>query len=244
MALSLRTRLYVSTPLFSEQQVSLSASHVHYLRNVLRLSVGVELALFNGRDGEWVGRVATLTKDHGTVMIERQARPHVSAPDLWVLFAPIKRDAIDLVAEKATELGARRLWPVMTRHTDVSRVNTERMTANAIEAAEQSERLCVPEVLAPIDLPTVLATWPEDRLLIVCAESGVARPLYEVLQGLPRGGKVALLIGPEGGFAQSELDLLARLPFVRPVRMGQRILRAETATLAALACWQMVCGDW
>jgi len=210
---------------------------------VLRLSPGVEIALFNGRDGEWLGRIETLTKDHGAAKLEKLLRPQKNVPDLWLLFAPIKRDGTDLIAEKASELGASRVWPVRTRHTDVSRVNLERLTANAIEAAEQSERLCVPEIHAPADLPAVLADWPAGRPLLVCAEIGPARPISDALAGL-QGQKAAILIGPEGGFAPSELEHLSNVPFVIPVRLGPRILRAETAALAALACWQALCGDW
>lgn len=243
MASSLRTRLYVTDPLAAGELVSLRPEQVHYLRNVLRLSPGVEVAMFNGTDGEWQGRIHQLSKDFGDVKVETQIRPQRTAPDVWLLFAPIKRQGIDLVAEKASELGAAQIWPVITRHTDVARVNTERLTANAIEAAEQSERLCVPTVHEPQELAHILAKWPPDRKLIVCAEAGPARPIAQALSDLV-AQNCAILIGPEGGFAKSELETLLALPFVVPVRLGPRVLRAETASFAALSCWQAICGDW
>lgn len=243
MGNSLRTRLYTKWPLSVGSFVPLTPEQVHYLRNVLRLSVGVELALFNGSGGEWLGRIAELGKDKGQVEAISQRRPQQNVPDIWLLFAPIKRQGVDLIAEKATELGAAVIWPVITKHTDVSRVNTERMQLNAIEAAEQCERLDVPELREPTDLATVLANWPKDRLLIVCAESGSSRQsLPDVLKSVPVG-PMALLVGPEGGFAGSEFELLARQPFVRFAHLGTRILRAETAVFAGLAIWQAVCGD-
>ncbi len=243
MALSLRTRLYVTAPLSTGLYVPLRPEQVHYLRNVLRLSPGVEVAVFNGRDGEWLGRIATLTKDEGSIEAVRELRVQACPPDLWLLFAPIKRAGIDLIAEKASELGATTIWPVLTRNTDVARVNVDRLQANAIEAAEQSERLCIPEIKAPTDLPAVLADWPAGRPLIVCAEIGPARPIAEVLMSLPTG-PAAILVGPEGGFSRAEIEMLTSLPFAIPVRLGPRVLRAETATFAALACWQALKGDW
>lgn len=243
MSASLRTRLFVSSPLAAQTLVPLRPEQVHYLRNVLRLSAGVEVALFNGKDGEWRGRIENLAKETGDVRAEACLRPQRPAPDLWLLFAPIKRQGIDLIAEKASELGVCDILPVMTRHTDVARVNIERFTANAIEAAEQSERMCVPLVHEPTKLADVLAKWPQDRPLIVCAEAGPAKPALEALSPL-KGQKAAILIGPEGGFSRAELDQLTALPFVVPIRLGPRVLRAETAVMAALSCWQAICGDW
>lgn len=238
-----RTRLYVTDTLAAGQSISLSQDQVHYLRNVLRMEQGVEVGLFNGRDGEWLARIGELGKERGTVIPDHQIRDQRPCPDVWILFAPIKRDAIDLVAEKSSELGVAVIWPVLTRHTDVARVNIDRMRANAIEAAEQSERLSIPAVRDPIDLPRLLSMWPEDRAMIVCAESGEAESIASVIQKLP-DGPVAILVGPEGGFARSELDMLLAQPYVHAARLGPRILRAETASLAALTCWQAIKGDW
>lgn len=241
----LRTRLFVTAPLADGQIVTLSAAQAHYLRHVLRLSPGVELALFNGQDGEWAGRIDTLARDQGSVRLETFRRAQVNAPDVWLLFAPIKRNGIDLIAEKATELGVRRLVPVITRHTDVTRVNLERLIANTREAAQQCARLDVPDVSPPVALASLLESWPAERRLFVCAESGPALPVAQAFQpaDISPNAPAALLIGPEGGFAPSELDQLARHPATCALSLGPRILRAETAALAALSCWQALCGD-
>jgi 16S rRNA (uracil1498-N3)-methyltransferase len=166
-------------------------------------------------------------------------------PDLWLVAAPIKRSASDRLAEKATELGVAVLQPVTTQHTAVDRVNAERLRAIAIEAAEQCERLTVPEIRPTVSLKKLLEAWPPQRRLLLCAEAGDARPIAEVLldRAMAAAAPWAVMIGPEGGFARSELDALTKLPFVMPVGLGPRILRADTAALAALACWQAILGD-
>lgn len=244
MALSFRTRLFVPVSLESGKTISLNPEQLHYLRNVLRLTPGVEIAVFNGQDGEWRSRIQILNKSDGQLQLEEQVRAQTIVEDLWLLFAPIKRDAIDLLVEKTTELGVGRLMPVITRHTDVTRVNLDRLRANVVEAAQQSERLSVPVVCEPQDLADVINQWPSDRILFVCAESGENRtPLLQTFAETP-GCKAAILIGPEGGFARSEIDFLQQLQYVRLVQMGPRVLRAETAALAAVACWQAQRGDW
>jgi 16S rRNA (uracil1498-N3)-methyltransferase len=237
------TRLFVEEPLEEGRVVGLDSERAHYLRTVLRLDRGARVALFNGRDGEWLARIDGLGKGWCSLSLERRTRGQAADPDLWLLFAPIKRGRIDFVAEKATELGVSAVWPVLTRRTDVARVNLERLRANAIEAAEQTERLSVPDLKEPERLDRILGGWDHGRALLVCAEAGPARPLAEVVPGL-RGRPAAVLTGPEGGFAQDELDQMRRLPFVVPVGLGPRILRADTAALAALACWQALAGDW
>lgn len=236
-----RTRLFVDAPLEAGQAVVLSEAQAHHLRGVLRLAPGVGLRLFNPRDGEWLARLDTLTKSGGSALTERRLRPPAPAPDLWLCFAPVKKDAIDAVVEKGTELGAAVLQPVFTRFTDVQRVNLDRLRAHAVAAAEQCERLDVPEVRDPVGLDALLAGWPAGRALLVCAEAGAARPLAEA--AADAAGAAALLVGPEGGFAPAELDALIRHEFVRPVGLGPRILRADTAAIAALAVWQMLAGD-
>jgi 16S rRNA (uracil1498-N3)-methyltransferase len=243
------TRLYVDDPLGAERTLGLDHGRAHFLRSVLRLSRGARLALFNGHDGEWLARVDGLGKGWASLVVESRRRPQDRPPDLWLLFAPIKRARIDFLVEKATELGVSVLQPVLTRHTDVARVNTGRLAANAREAAEQCERLSVPEVREPAELFACLAHWPAGRRLLVCAESGTARPLDQVLRQAEAEAAAqaeapwAVLTGPEGGFARSELDGLRKLAFVTPVGLGPRVLRADTAALAALACWQAVLGD-
>jgi 16S rRNA (uracil1498-N3)-methyltransferase len=239
-------RLYVPADLAAGRSVELSAAQAHYLRNVLRLAGGAEIALFNGRDGEFRGRIAAIDKGGCSIALEDQTRAHQAEPDLWLVFAPVKRARIDYLVEKATELGVSALHPVHTSRTVVERVNVERLQANAIEAAEQTERLTVPVVHAPETLPALIARWPAGRRLILCDERGQAPPIAEVVAGQREGlsARAAVLIGPEGGFTESELDGLANLPFVNPVSLGPRVLRADTAALAALAIVQAIAGDW
>ncbi len=239
-----RTRLFVDQPLESGRAVGLDHERAHYLRHVLRLDRGDVIAVFNGRDGEWTAAIEGFGKGWCSLqVVERRRGQPPDGADLWLLFAPIKRGRIDAVAEKASELGVSRIWPVFTRHTDSQRVNVDRLRANAVEAAEQSERLDVPELAEPAPLAGVLECWPTDRVLFLCAESGDATPIAAAVQA--RAGRpAAFLVGPEGGFAQAELDELRRCPFVVPVGLGPRVLRADTAAFAALACWQAVVGDW
>jgi len=235
-------RLCVTAPLSANLAVPLDPDQVHYLRSVLRLAPGGQLALFNGQDGEWLATIETLGKHAGTARLERQTRAQPVETELWLLFAPITRARIDLIAEKATELGVTRLMPVMTRRTNVARVNTDRLRATAREAAEQTERLSVPVVDEPQRLDQALAAFPADRILLLCDESGTAPPIAAVLSQAPVA--LALLIGPEGGFAPDELDGLRKLPFVTPIGLGPRILRADTAAISALAIVQALIGDW
>ncbi len=237
------TRLYADSPLTEGQAVGLDHERAHYLRHVLRLDKGDAIAVFNGRDGEWLAVIDGFGKGWCSLTVVSRRREQQAGPDLWLLFAPIKRGRIDTVAEKASELGASRIWPVFTRHTDPNRVNLDRLRANAIEAAEQCERLTVPELPEPLPLAKALAQWPDDRVLFLCRESGAAQPITQALPAYA-GRPAAFLVGPEGGFAKSELDDLAKLPFVVPVGLGPRVLRADTAAFAALACWQALVGDW
>lgn len=240
------TRLFVEEELSAGRSLGLDHARAHFLRSVLRLARGAHLALFNGRDGEWLARVEGLGKGWASLEVVARRREQRAEPDVWLAFAPIKRARLDFMVEKAVELGASRLLPVFTQHTDVSRVNTERLAANAREAAEQCERLSVPEVAEPSGLDALLANWPEERRILLCAESGTAQPIAEALAALrtTAGQPWAVLTGPEGGFHASELDALAKLPFVTPVGLGPRVLRADTAALAALTCWQAWLGDW
>jgi 16S rRNA (uracil1498-N3)-methyltransferase len=237
------TRLYSEAALGAGAAVALDAAQSHYLRNVLRLGPGARLTLFNGRDGEWWGEIAELGKQTGTVRLaERRRAPHAE-PDLWLVFAPLKRARIDYLVEKATELGVAALLPAMTERTVVERLNLERLRAHAREAAEQTERLTVPAIRAPAPLRNILAGWPAERRLLACVESGEA-PSIAAQLAQERAGPWAVLIGPEGGFSDSELDALRKLPFVCAVGLGPRVLRADTAAIAALAVLQAILGDW
>lgn len=236
-------RLYVGDTLAVGAAVTLGRAQAHYLRNVMRAKAGDALLLFNGRDGEWRAMVGELGKAGGTATAVEETRPQLASPDLWLLFAPIKSGRIEFLVEKATELGVSLLAPVLTERTVVRRVNVERLQAHAIEAAEQSGRLDVPELRPAQALESALADWPAGRPLFVCDESGRGVPIGRALPDR-RKRPGAVLIGPEGGFAPGELDALAKLAFVSRVGLGPRILRAETAALAALACWQALAGDW
>lgn len=243
MARLYQTRLHTGESLAEGVAVTLPKAQAHYLRSVLRLAPGDRVALFNGRDGEWLAEISDLGKSAARVTPLRQLRPQTPEPDIWLVFAPLKHARIDYLAEKAAELGISALCPVFTQRTVVSRVNEERLLANAIEAAEQSERLSVPEVRPARKLEAVLADWPADRRLIVCDETGGGMPLADALADNVVPGN-AVLIGPEGGFTETELDGLRKLPFVTAVSLGPRVLRADTAALAALACFQAIAGDW
>ncbi len=235
-------RLLVDDDLGSTLSVGLNPDQAHYLRDVLRREVGDEVILFNGRDGEWRGSIVDLGKKSGMVRCESQIREQTAEKGPWLLFAPIKRTQTDLIVQKATELGVSRLLPVITARTQSERVNLDRLRKIAIEAAEQCERLTVPAIAEPVKLSAALDEWKSSRRLWVCAEAGPAVPLAEALQKeSPEAG--ALLIGPEGGFDPDELAFLAGLPFSRAVSLGPRILKAETAAMAALAIFQALAGD-
>jgi len=225
-------RLFVEAPLAAGAEVVASTGQAHYLGAVMRRAAGDALRLFNGRDGEFAARIAALRRGHASLAVERQLRPQAPEPDLWLVFALLKRDATDLLVQKATELGAGALHPIFTERTNAARVNVARLTAIAIEAAEQSERLTVPMIHPPRRLADLLATWPEGRPLFAAVERSAAPAIA------PTAGPAGLLIGPEGGFTKAELDALARHPSVAPVSLGPRILRAETAAIAGLALLQ------
>jgi 16S rRNA (uracil1498-N3)-methyltransferase len=237
-------RLYVADGLASGADIELGRAQAHYLRSVLRLGTGAAVALFNATNGEWLCRISEIGKG-ASLAVERQLRePEREAePDLWLIFAPIKRTRLDWLVEKATELGVAALFPVWTARTQVERVNLDRLRALAVEATEQSERLSVPELRVPERLDRLLAVWPGERRLVVCDESGAGEPISDAAARLPPG-PVALLVGPEGGFDETELDAFGKLSFVTRVGLGPRVLRAETATLAAVAVFQAIAGDW
>jgi 16S rRNA (uracil1498-N3)-methyltransferase len=236
-----KVRLYVESALGARIQPD--AQQAHYLLHVMRAKAGDRVLLFNGRDGEWSARIDAVTRKSCTLVCERQTEAQTDTPDIWLVFAPIKKTPGDYVAQKATELGVRVLQPVYTHRTIARRVNLERLHANAIEAAEQSGRLTVPEAREPLDLEKLLASWPRERNLLFCDEAGDAPPIRDALAQAP-DGPWAVLTGPEGGFDDSERAMIRALPCVVPVTLGVRILRADTAALAALAIWQSIKGDW
>jgi 16S rRNA (uracil1498-N3)-methyltransferase len=235
-----RTRLYVAADLDEGVAVPLSEGQAHYLMHVMRAKAGDRVRLFNGRHGEWAASIETVTKRGVILRAMAQTDIQKPVPDIWLVFAPVKKTPADYLAQKATELGVRRLQPVFTRRTIVTRLNEERLLANAVEAAEQSDRLSVPQIAAPLTLEKLLSSWPADRRLYFCDEGGNAQPLAKAAAA----GPAAILTGPEGGFDPAEREMLRALTFVTPVTLGPRILRADTAALAALAVWQSVAGDF
>ena len=236
-------RLYHPGPLLADGEAALSAEQAHYLKNVMRLGAGDAVRLFNGRDGEWRCEIVTLQKKKGLSRCAEKLTEPAPPPDIDYVFAPLKSARLDYVAQKATEMGVRRLRPVITRHTVVRKVNRRRLEANAIEAAEQCNLVFVPEVLEAQPLERLLADWDETRRIIYCDEAApIADPLAALAQ-VP-SGPLAVFIGPEGGFSSQEQALLRRLPFVHAIRLGPRIMRADTAGVAALALVQSVLGDW
>jgi 16S rRNA (uracil1498-N3)-methyltransferase len=236
-------RLYVETALGAGTQVVPTDAQAHYLLHVMRARAGDRLNLFNGRDGEWSACISEVGKRKCVLTCETQTGPQREVPDLWLVFAPIKKTPSDYLAQKATELGVRVLQPVLTRRTIVRRVNIERMRANAVEAAEQSGRVSVPDTRDAMDFDRLLPAWPTERRILFCDEAGEAPPIMDALRDAPNSAW-AILTGPEGGFDPAERNALRALPNVVSATLGERILRADTAALAALAVWQAIKGDW
>lgn len=239
-------RLFIDQPLSPEARLEPAREQANYLLNVLRMTAGDAILLFNGRDGEWRAEIADVGKRSCVIRAVEQIRPQTPANDLLYLFAPLKMARLDYMVQKAVEMGAGRLRPVITQHTQASRVNLERMRANVVEAAEQCGILAVPGVDEPIDLDRLIDRWQTlepGRQIIFCDEAEEGSHPVEILRGLSRQ-PVALLIGPEGGFSDEERQRLKRESFVTTIPLGPRILRADTAAVAALAVVQATIGDW
>jgi 16S rRNA (uracil1498-N3)-methyltransferase len=236
-------RLFLEDDLSERAHVPLPPPQSHYLTAVLRLRPGAQLLVFNGRHGEWRATLAEASKRGTTLTIEAQTRPQDTGPDIDYLFAPLKRSRLDYMVQKATELGVARLRPVITDRTIAERVNSERMRANAVEAAEQCGVLRVPEVAPPVDLAKAIEGWQPDRLIIFCDESDEEGDPLRTLSGLTPG-PIAVLVGPEGGFSPRERESLRAKPYVTALSLGPRIMRADTAAVAVLALVNAVLGDW
>ncbi len=236
-------RLFVEEPLAAGAEIRATPQQANYLRTVLRLRDGAEVLLFDGHTGEWRARVIASSRKDCVLAVVEQTRPQEQGPDLHYLFAPLKRARLDYMVEKATELGASVLRPVITRRTVVARVRLERLRAHAVEAAEQCGILSVPEIAEPQKLHAVLSGWdPARRLIYADEEAEVAAPLKAL--GAPAPGSLAVLVGPEGGFDPKERERLRALPFVTPISLGPRVMRADTAAVAALALVNAALGDW
>jgi 16S rRNA (uracil1498-N3)-methyltransferase len=236
-------RLFVDQPLAAGAMVACTPEQANYLLNVLRLGAGAEILIFNGSDGEWQARIGETGKRRCTLECLAQTRPQQGGPDVHYLFAPLKHARLDYMVQKATEMGVARLAPVLTRRTIAARVNLQRMRANVIEAAEQCGILRVPGVDEPLRLEVLLDRWDPARRLIVCDEAAQVQSPIEALSRI-EPGPLAVLVGPEGGFDQAERALLIERPFTVAVSLGPRILRADTAAVAALALVSAVAGDW
>jgi 16S rRNA (uracil1498-N3)-methyltransferase len=237
-----KIRLFVNAPYATGQSLVLDAGQSHYVSHVMRGHEGMPVMLFNGQDGQWLATITGLSKKAVTVTLQSQLQPYRASPDVWLAFAPIKNKT-DLVVEKATELGVSHILPVYMRYSVVRSINHDKLRIHAIEAAEQCERHDVPAITEYKDLANLLGAWPQDRLLLHADETGSGEDLKTVLSGLSTVS-CAVLIGPEGGFAAEERQMLSSTTFARPFGMGPRILRADTAAIAALACVQSWCGDW
>ena len=235
-------RLFVPNDLSAGAGVVPTVDQSRYLTSVMRLSVGDAVLLFNGRDGEWRASIVEATKRGCLLRADEQTRPMSIGPDLDLIIAMVKRGRVETIVEKAAELGARRVRLTITRRTNVDFVKLGRLDAIAMEAAEQTGRLDVPEIVDPEKLDKILDGWDPARRLVFCDEGGDARPAIEALAGT--GGPAAILIGPEGGFAPEERERLRALSFVTPVSLGPRILRADTAAISAMTLWQAAAGDW
>ena len=234
-------RLFVPHDLSEAAELDLDEGQSRYLAAVMRLSVGDTLAVFNGRDGEWRARVANVGKRAVSLVAEAQLRPQAVGPDLDLVIALVKRARLETIVEKAAELGARRVRPVITERTNADHTRVDRLQAIATEASEQTGRLDVPQVAEPVKLEKLIAGWDDGRRLLFCDEAGDARP---VLGAVETGGPWAILIGPEGGFSPKEREMLRALPYATPATLGPRILRADTAAISALTLWQAAVGDW
>lgn len=236
-----KVRLYVDHPLGEGQSVPLSRDQAHYLFGVMRLDVGTVLSLINNRDGEWDAEVVKAGNKGGILLCLSQTRPLQSPPDLWLIFAPIRKERTAFIVEKAVEMGAARIMPAQTEYTQgANRIRQDKLQAHAVEAAEQCGGTFVPPVDDLQKLDRILADWPEGRQLMFCDEAKIGDPIR-----LPDvAGPWAILIGPEGGFSAAEREKLHALPDSHPVSLGPRILRADTAAVAALTVWQQALGDW
>jgi len=244
-------RLYVEAPLAAGAAFSLDRGQSNYLRNVLRRKTGDPVLVFNGRDGEWRARLETAGRKGATLAVDEQTRPQTAPGDLHYLFAPLKQARLDYLVQKAVELGASRLQPVLTRHGQLARINLDRIRANAIEAAEQCGILSLPEIVAPIALERLLSEWIPERLMVFCDEEAPVRDPVAVLEQARDTTPAALgplaitlLVGPEGGFSEDERAGLLKLPNLVRLSLGPRILRADTAAVAVLALVQATLGDW
>ncbi len=237
-----RIRLMAYTPLQSGGIYETTEPQAHYLKDVMRLKVGDDVFLFDGINGEFSANIAQINKKSVILNINQKVADFQKSPDVWLLFAPLKKDNTDIVIQKSVELGVSKIIPVQTEYTSNAGIKLERMRAQVIEAAEQSRRTDLPEILSPITLEKLLEKWDKKRTLVYLNETGAGQSFIDASKKM--SAPVAFLVGPEGGFSLEEFEMLKSLPYTLSLALGPRILRAETACLAALSCWQAFCGDW
>lgn len=236
-------RIYTNEELVIGKNFYLNEEQTHYLKNVVKYSVEDEIICFDNKNGEFSCIIKELNKKNTLIEVLKQTKPFTTCPDIWLLFAPLKKDNTDFVIEKATELGVRKIIPTNTRYTNSSNIKIERFIAQSIEASEQCRRTDLPEITPLTNLTDVLNNWDTSRTLYFMDETLNSKPFIEILK-TTKNQKSAILIGPEGGFSPEELTLLRNLEYAVGASLGPRILRAETAVCASLSCWQMFLGDW
>jgi 16S rRNA (uracil1498-N3)-methyltransferase len=236
-------RLFVANYLKENEEIALNSAQTHYLVHVLRHSAGSPILVFNGMHGEWIARITEIKRGNCLIRLTEKVREQSIPQDLHYLFAPLKQARLDYTIQKAVEMGVSLLQPVITAHTVVQRINAERMHANAVEAAEQCGILSIPEIKPAVKLQSLLKTYEDERTIIFCDESSLSGSPVRELEKL-KGRKIAVLVGPEGGFSEDERGILRSKSFVHAISLGPRILRADTAALAALALVNAVLGDW
>lgn len=238
---SSKIRLYIDEELKAGAVYLLTGNQGHYLVNVMRLKMAEHISVFNGHDGQWLAEITKIGKGKANITVREKTAGQTHEPDLWYLFAPVKKARIDYMIGKATELGVSRILPVVTKRTNLERIKPDKLIANAIEAAEQCGRMSVPEIEPIRPLEEILHKWPEERMLIFCDEAGDAVQIKEINN---KHDKWAILIGPEGGFSEDERQMIRAHKNTIPITLGPRILRADTAAVAALSLWQAYMGDW
>ena len=236
-------RIYVNEKLELNKTITLDEDQTHYLKNVVKYTTNDTLLCFDNQTGEYICQITDLAKKKTTIQVAEKIKDLYICPDIWLLFAPLKKDKTDFVIEKATELGCRKIVPTITKYTITSNVKTSRYIAQSIEAAEQCRRTDIPEITEAINIKELLQNWDNQRTLFFMDETLESKNFLQTLKENP-SEKSAILVGPEGGFSEDELSLLRSLPFCKGATLGPRILRAETAATSALSCWQLISGDW
>ena len=236
-------RLYTKEELNIGKTILLDEEQTHYLKNVVKYTINDDILCFDNQNGEFLCKITNIGKKTIQISVQSKTKDYISCPDIWLLFAPLKKDKTDFVIEKATELGVKKIIPTITRYTITNNIKTERYIAQSIEASEQCRRTDLPEISSAKSLQDILSNWDTSRTLFFMDETLQSKPFIEQLKNT-KTSKSAILIGPEGGFSDDELTILRNLPFAKGATLGPRILRAETAVASALSCWQMILGDW